>query len=186
VIQQKLMVAAFQCREADAYNRFVIAYRGELQRSDAVLKDFFVRRGGEAGYDSFKTKAANLSALEQARNANTFCADAHALFQTAFANRGSLMSLTESRFVDAGNMCVEPRTVLQAPTKPGNAAKVKMAQAGSASDEDAYDAAPREEDAPPRRYYPARQPGYYGPAVPAYAPPPPRYGWYPRGYYGGW
>ncbi|HKU64803.1 MAG TPA: hypothetical protein VJQ06_07085, partial [Rhizomicrobium sp.] len=81
VIQQELMVAAFQCREAGAYNRFVTAFRGELQTSDAALKAFFIRRGGaqgEAGYDSFKTKAANLSALEQARNSAAFCADAHA------------------------------------------------------------------------------------------------------------
>ena len=70
VMQQELMVAALQCHEADAYNRFVMTYRGELQSSDAALKAFFVRRGGEhgeAGYDTFKTKAANLSALEQAR-----------------------------------------------------------------------------------------------------------------------
>ena len=94
------MVAALQCHEAAAYNRFVIAYRRELQDSDAALKAFFVRRGGEhgeAGYDTFKTKAANLSALEQARDAGAFCADAHALFQAALANRGSLMSFVETR-----------------------------------------------------------------------------------------
>lgn len=86
VIQQELMVAALQCHEADAYNRFVMSHRGELQTSDAILKSFFVRRGGEhgeAGYDTFKTKAANLSALEQARHGGAFCADAHALFAAA-------------------------------------------------------------------------------------------------------
>ena len=75
VLQQELMVAALQCHEADAYNRFVMSYRGELQTSDAILKSFFVRRGGEhgeAGYDTFKTKAANLSALEQARHGGAF------------------------------------------------------------------------------------------------------------------
>jgi len=82
VMQQELMVAALQCHEASAYNRFVMSYRGELQSSDATLKAFFVRRGGEhgeAGYDTFKTKAANLSALEQARDAKSFCADAQAM-----------------------------------------------------------------------------------------------------------
>ncbi len=116
VMQQELMVAALQCHETAAYNRFVIAYRPELQESDAALKAFFVRRGGEhgeAGYDTFKTKAANLSALEQARNAGAFCADAHALFQAALANRGSLMSFVESRdsATDIGNICVESRPV---------------------------------------------------------------------------
>lgn len=112
VMQQELMVAALQCHEAGAYNRFVMAYRPELQDSDAALKAFFVRRGGEhgeAGYDAFKTKAANLSALEQARDSSAFCADAHALFQAAFANRGSLMSFVESRPADIGNVCVESR-----------------------------------------------------------------------------
>lgn len=114
VMQQELMVAAFQCREAGAYNRFVTAFRGELQSSDAALKAFFIRRGGEhgeAGYDSFKTKAANLSALAQARNSAAFCADAHALFTAAFAHQGSLMSFVESRTAatDIGNICVESR-----------------------------------------------------------------------------
>jgi hypothetical protein len=117
VMQQELMVAAFQCHEADAYNRFVTTYRGELQTSDAALKAFFVRRGGEhgeAGYDTFKTKAANLSALEQARHGAAFCADAHGLFAAAFANRGNLMSFVESRSSDGniGNICMESRPVL--------------------------------------------------------------------------
>ncbi|HVW74377.1 MAG TPA: hypothetical protein VHC39_12105 [Rhizomicrobium sp.] len=113
VMQQELMVAALQCHESGAYNRFVVAYRPELQDSDAALKAFFVRRGGEhgeAGYDAFKTKAANLSALEQARDAHAFCADAHALFEAALANRGSLMSFVDSRSGSGiGNICVESR-----------------------------------------------------------------------------
>jgi hypothetical protein len=117
VIQQELMVAALQCHETAAYNRFVLSYRGELQDSDATLKTFFIRRGGEhgeAGYDTFKTKAANLSALEQARNARAFCADAHALFAAAFAHQGSLMSFVETRAggTDIGGICAESRPVL--------------------------------------------------------------------------
>jgi hypothetical protein len=116
VMQQGLMVAALQCHEAAAYNRFVMTYRGELQSSDAALKAFFVRRGGEhgeAGYDTFKTKAANLSALEQARDARSFCADAHALFAAALSNPGSLMSFVDARAgaTDIGNICVESRPV---------------------------------------------------------------------------
>jgi hypothetical protein len=114
VLQQELMVAALQCHESGAYNRFVNTYRPELQSSDATLKTFFVRRGGEhgeAGYDTFKTKAANLSALEQARNAGSFCADAHVLFQAALANRGTLMSFVDAHAgaADIGNICVESR-----------------------------------------------------------------------------
>jgi hypothetical protein len=141
VMQQELMVAAFQCREADAYNRFVMTYRGELQSSDAVLKSFFVRRGGEhgeAGYDTFKTKAANLSALEQARHGNAFCTDAHALFTAALNNPGSLMRFVESRYgaTDVGNICAESRPVLASAdarreNTPG-LGTVKIATAGPA------------------------------------------------------
>lgn len=138
VMQQELMVAALQCHETAAYNRFVMAYRPELQGSDAALKAFFVRRGGEhgeAGYDTFKTKAANLSALEQARDDRAFCADAHALFQAALANRGSLMSFVESRAsgTDIGNICVElrpaPLPVRTAEAKPVVIAPVPAAAA---------------------------------------------------------
>jgi hypothetical protein len=128
VIQQELMVAALQCHEAAAYNRFVMTYRGELQTSDATLKAFFVRRGGEhgeAGYDTFKTKAANLSALEQARNSGAFCADAHALFASAFANPGSLMGFIEAHAAstDLGGICAESRPLLaRSDTRPVAAA----------------------------------------------------------------
>jgi hypothetical protein len=117
VMQQELMVAALQCHETGAYNRFVTSYRGELQASDATLKSFFVRRGGEhgeAGYDTFKTKAANLSALEQARDSRSFCADAHALFAAAEANRGTLASFVTERAADIGNACAESRPVMTA------------------------------------------------------------------------
>lgn len=117
VMLQQMMVAAFQCRESAAYNRFIGTYRGELQSSDATLKAFFVRRGGEhgeAGYDTFKTKAANLSGLEQARDARGFCADTHALFAAAAQHRGSLASFVETRSagMDIGAMCQDPRPIL--------------------------------------------------------------------------
>ena len=234
VIQQELMVAAFQCHEAGAYNRFVTTYRGELQSSDAALKAFFVRRGGEhgeAGYDTFKTKAANLSALEQARHGAAFCADAHALFTDVFDHRDSLMSFVETRAADIGNICVESRPVL-AQTKADTSVKLAEARPAEIGGVPAHsqpampyrreNTAPppraqdgtRDEDAgltyiyeenvpPPRpRYYEARAGdgrGYedrrypdsrsYGPP-PNWqqrdAPPPPRYRWYPRGYYGNW
>lgn len=137
VLQQELMVAALQCREAAAYNRFVVAYRGELQSSDAALKAFFVRRGGEhgeSGYDTFKTKAANLSALEQARDAKAFCADARALFTGIQGHRGSLMSFVDTKSADLGNICLESRPVMaKADVKPvrvaARAEAIKVADA---------------------------------------------------------
>ena len=117
VMQQELMVAALQCHESNAYNRFVTSYRPELQDSDATLKSFFVRRGGEhgeAGYDTFKTRAANLSALEQARDTRNFCADAHALFAAAMENRGSLASFVDAKASDIGSVCTDSRPVMTA------------------------------------------------------------------------
>ena len=97
VMNQHLMVAAFQCNEVENYNRFVTVYRSELQSSDAILKTYFVRQGqGEAGYDRFKTKAANLWALEQARHSAAFCADARALFAAATAHQGRLAGFVAS------------------------------------------------------------------------------------------
>jgi hypothetical protein len=124
VINQELMVAAFQCHEVSAYNRFVTTYKRELQSSDAVLKAYFVRsKHGEAGYDSFKTKAANLSALEQARHSDAFCTDAHALYAALFAHQGSLMSFVEFRPTDIGSICVEsrPAVLASAGTRAKNA-----------------------------------------------------------------
>jgi hypothetical protein len=130
VMQQELMVAAFQCRETNAYNRFVTTFRGELQTSDAALKAFFIRRGGEhgeAGYDSFKTKAANLSALEQARNSAAFCADAHALYAAAFAHQGSL--ICQSRTTDAA---ISPSNPSNGPTIDQGRCAAQKHRSGSA------------------------------------------------------
>jgi hypothetical protein len=200
VIQQELMVAAFQCRETGAYNNFVTTYRSELQSSDAALKSFFIRRGGEhgeAGYDSFKTKAANLSALEQARNSAAFCADAHALFDAAFAHRGSLASFVETRTANIGNICLESRPALpvlaQAETR--RSSQAQMAQMGvpaysapalpyrrdaapaavapDMEDEDDLSYADQDAPPPPRpRFYDIRSRDGYAPR--SYGPPP---GW---------
>ena len=122
VMNQELMVAAFQCREANSYNRFLTAYKSELRSSDAVLKAYFIRgKRGEAGYDSFKTKAANLSALEQARHSEAFCANAHDRYAAVFAHQGSLRSFVESQAINIGNICVEPRPaplLARADTRP--------------------------------------------------------------------
>ena len=74
-VQQELMVAGFTCGAGEQYNRFVIAHRSELRRSDADLMAYFKRRdhGKEAGYDSYKTKAANLSANRSASDGALYC-----------------------------------------------------------------------------------------------------------------
>ncbi|OAI45265.1 hypothetical protein AYO42_03030 [Rhizomicrobium sp. SCGC AG-212-E05] len=180
VMHQAMMVAALQCKEVNAYNRFIKTYRGELQSSDAALKGFFVRRGGErgeAGYDSFKTKAANISGLEQARDTKGFCADARALFAASALNAGSLASFVEARSagMDIGAICKDSRPVMvkasPRPPMPQEAVavaaaplvkmpEVKMAEARPVADDISIGGVPQHRLAanPYRRPLPAPEP----------------------------
>jgi hypothetical protein len=111
-VQQQLMVAAFMCHDADAYNRFVQTYQGDLQRSDAVLKGYFVHRAGghgEADYDTWKTRAANLYALDQARNDRAFCAMAGELFAAALASQAPLAAFVaaSASTPDFAQVCIQ-------------------------------------------------------------------------------
>jgi hypothetical protein len=74
-IQQELMVAGFTCNDGPRYNQFVTAHRLELRKSDAELMAYFKKRdhGKEAGYDSYKTKAANLAAGRSASDGALSC-----------------------------------------------------------------------------------------------------------------
>ncbi len=74
-VQQELMVAGLTCSAARQYNRFVIAHLLELRQSDANLMAYFKNRdhGREAGYDSYKTKAANLSAYRSGSDGALYC-----------------------------------------------------------------------------------------------------------------
>jgi len=129
-VQQQLMVAAFMCRDTNAYNGFVRTYQTDLQESDATLKAYFVHRlgrRGEAAYDTYKTKVANLSALSQAKNDRAFCGAADRLFAEARENRASLSSFVEDAPSPPGfrSLCVN------APTEAGTRARLHMAQARS-------------------------------------------------------
>lgn len=92
-VQQELMVAGLTCQAGEAYNRFVLAYRPELQRSDADLKAYFLRRNGargEADYDTFKTKLANLSSLSDIADGPAYCASARVAFAMALQSHQGL------------------------------------------------------------------------------------------------
>lgn len=74
-VQQELMVAGFTCGAGPQYNHFVTSHRQELRKSDAILMAYFKKRdhGKDAGYDSYKTKAANLSANRSASDGALYC-----------------------------------------------------------------------------------------------------------------
>lgn len=82
-MQQELMVAALTCHDIRRYNRFVVSHQGELVDSDNRLKAFFIQRGGEARYHTFKTELANDASLRSIRESESFCADASARFELA-------------------------------------------------------------------------------------------------------
>ncbi len=134
-LQQQLMVAAFMCHDTKPYNHFVLAYRRELQGSDRALKMFFIHRAsghGEADYDTYKTRAANLSALAQARNDRAFCNRASHLFDAALEHRTTLAAFVATAPSAPGytEICVDSSK--EARTR----AAVHMARAASTSGEE--------------------------------------------------
>jgi len=98
-LQQQLMVAALTCGDVDAYNGFVMSHRGELQKSDEALMNFFVRRDAQKGvddYNAYKTRLANDSSLRRARDPQ-FCRSANAAFDVAGGRRIPVAELTSMR-----------------------------------------------------------------------------------------
>ncbi len=195
-LQQQLMVAGLTCHASDAYNRFVLAYRPELQKSDAELKAYFIRRGGEHGeadYDTFKTKLANLASFSDSTDGRAYCANARVSFEMAMrgqslanyvAGQQLVVSLPEQR------LCVADRQVL---------ASANTSPAAGVKEEEVY--VPRHSAPPQFGSAPvqvAGVPAYSMPASPyqgrndvmAMAPPPPAapapaaYVQQPYGYYG--
>ena len=84
-VQQRLMVAAFSCQAVDRYNKFVIAYRKDLQASDLALQQFFRRLNGQTGtadYHSYKTRLANAASMQSIKD-TSYCANAEATFTDA-------------------------------------------------------------------------------------------------------
>ena len=122
-LHQRLMVAALICKSNTAYNRFVLANRAELQRSDADLKAYFIAQGGEEGYDSYKTRVANLAARAPAIDMRAFCASAAQQFQSL--STGGLQQALTTEPLPA-NVC-KAAPVLAA-AKAGPATKLAAAE----------------------------------------------------------
>jgi hypothetical protein len=89
-VQQRLMVAALSCQAVDRYNKFVTAFRNDLQVSDVALQRFFQRLNGRTGgadYHTFKTRLANTSANQSVDDRQGYCASAEATFADALSGR---------------------------------------------------------------------------------------------------
>ena len=101
--QQQLMVAALTCHRIGSYNRFVRAYRSSLINSDRNMLRLFVRldgTDGEADYNAYKTRLANLAVLRNNASGGAYCREARADFAAATNNRRPLGDFVATRNLD--------------------------------------------------------------------------------------
>jgi hypothetical protein len=192
-VQQELMVAGFTCNADAQYNRFVLANRPALQASDAALMTYFRERdGNEAGYDSYKTKLANLSASRSAADGPRYCqaiardfaaAEGRTL-QDFIAGQRLLIAAPEAcavKFDQSEIALAGPSYAL--PATPYGAVPMPTArrQAANTAPTDGYRNSAADEDWRDDRY------SSYGPP-PGWLPPrpPPRRDWYGRSAYNGY
>jgi hypothetical protein len=194
-VQQELMVAGLTCNASAQYNRFVLAYRTELQVSDAALMNYYRSRdGNDVGYDSYKTKLANLSASRSAAEGARYCQAANREFAAADQG-GSLKDFVAGQrlLIAAPEACAVkydlPEVALAGvpsyalPATPYGTAQVARAAYDNSpparyqrEDQDWDDSASSYSYGPPRGWLPPR--------------PAPRRDWYGRrvyyynGYYG--
>jgi hypothetical protein len=93
ILQQQLMVAAYSCDLAGAYNAFVVNYRPDLIAADGAAQSLFRRASarGEDEYQTFKTQLANDFSLDS-QNQDDFCGNAQAMFEQAARHRGESLS----------------------------------------------------------------------------------------------
>jgi len=98
--QQQLMVAALTCHKIGAYNRFVRSYRPALMRSDRDMLHLFVRldgADGDADYNAYKTRLANLAVLRNNASGGAYCREAREDFAAASSNRRPLADFVLTR-----------------------------------------------------------------------------------------
>ena len=124
-LQQQLMVAALTCHDVADYNRFVISYQSELQKSDKALMNFFLRQDARKGaddYNAYKTRLANASSLRSLRDPK-FCRSAKLAFDVALNRKGRWRSWSRSGHLPSRPAMraacrARPRPVLMADATP--------------------------------------------------------------------
>ena len=195
-VQQELMVACLTCHASAAYNRFVLTDQPQLQQSDADLMAYFkTRDGNEAGYDSYKTKLANLAAGREASD-DAFCAATARVFRAAEGVSLADFIAGQHLLIAAPEACAVKYDRVEEAAVNGPSYDLPAAPYGApppparryAENDQSYDRRNddrRAYDAPPPRpaqreqdYYGQR---WYGPDGWAPPPPPPRR-WYQGAY----
>lgn len=79
-LQNKLMVAALTCGEAERYDAFILQYDLVLSAKGHVMSAYFSRRHGgkrvKRLMDDYVTEQANQHSLDSMRNRGAFCQEA--------------------------------------------------------------------------------------------------------------
>ncbi len=188
-VQQELMVAGLTCNASSQYNRFVLDNRTELQLSDAALMNYFrTRDGNEAGYDSYKTKLANLAAGRSAADGARYCRETAHDFAAADGRQLKDFVAGDRLLIASPEACAvkydQPEVAVAGPSyalpaSPYGARPAQVADSGR-------------RPAPAARYQRDQDDdgySYYGPPA-GWLPPPPRpvrrWDWYGRAPYGGY
>jgi hypothetical protein len=153
-LQEQLMVAALTCHDVRYYNRFVLSYRPALQASDRAMLRFFMRQDGagpgDREYNAFKTRLANVSALNSNADNAAFCGAAADAFNTALEGQVSLaeLAMSEPTYValpiSGCSDVVETAVVTHSSKVPGSRADTTADAADSRRDGDDRDADPRQ------------------------------------------
>ncbi len=194
-VQQELMVAGLTCHAGPAYNRFVLANQPQLQKSDADLMAYFKSRDGkEAGYDTYKTKLANLAAGLEARD-DGFCAATARAFQAAQGVSLAEFVAAEHLLIATPEACAVKYDRVEEAAVTGPSYNLPAAPYGAPPSatrryadnetqdygQQSYDRQAYGPPPPPRRQQDYYAQGWYGPNA-WMPPPPPRRRWYQGAY----
>jgi hypothetical protein len=74
--QSFLMLAGVACNQADAYNRFMTRYKGQITDHSGALKSYFARvypRSSDAKMNDFVTDLANAWSGVHLKNMQSYC-----------------------------------------------------------------------------------------------------------------
>ena len=88
------------CHSLLRYRRPLQRFRSDLQKSDAALEAYFLRRdaaNGLADYHAFKTRLANVYSARSADNLKSFCRNATASIAIALKDKKNLAELVSSQ-----------------------------------------------------------------------------------------
>lgn len=123
-LQNKLMVAALSCGQADRYDAFIGRFEHSLVKNGRLMTAYFARRHGGKRVtrviDDYVTTQANQHSLDSMTNRAGFCQDAQDTFALLLggdeeALLASAVTIPDNR-VESPLACIARAKVVQQPT----------------------------------------------------------------------